>query len=173
MATGGMAMEVRAERTPRSVSVTLDATRLFLPAYMVQLRFEKALTPRVSVALTGGYGSLPSYGNESRGRASATLIGAEMRGYLLGGFDTTGLFVSAEIVQRNASLFFDEHVSSRTFVQGLTVGPTIGVKMVTFGGFTVESRVGAAYVVDDKRRDDGLAHDKIVPTFGVGLGFTL
>jgi hypothetical protein len=159
-------------RAPSRVSVTIDPLRLFLPTFLVQLRFEKALTSNVSIALAGAYGSLKTQGATGPSRTSATMLGVEFRGYVVGRVDEFGVFVAAEVNHRNASLFIDDHLESRSFVSGLTAGPLVGVKMVTVGGFTFESRVGASYVIDDQRWSGG-PRPKIVPNFGVGVGFSL
>ncbi|MGZ3419081.1 MAG: hypothetical protein ACXVEE_14515 [Polyangiales bacterium] len=159
-------------RTSPRVSITIDPLRFFLPAFLVQLRFEKAITSRVSLALAGAYGTLPIQGATGPRRTSATMLGAELRGYVVGRVDGFGVFLSAEIAHRNANLFIDDNFTTRNFVLGLTAGPLIGVKMVTVGGFTFESRVGASYVIDDNRTDNE-PHPKIVPNFSVGVGFTL
>jgi hypothetical protein len=145
--------------------------RLFLPRLLVQLRFEKALSARFSLALAGAYGTLETQGANGPGRASATMLGAEIRAYVLGRVDEVGLFVSAEINHRNAALFVEDHIVTRSFVLGLTAGPVVGLKLVTVGGFTLESRVGASYVIDDQRWA-GAPRPKIVPNFGVGAGFS-
>lgn len=163
--------DYRAHRAKTLVSVTVDPMRLFLPRLLVQLRFEKALSARFSLALAGAYGTLETQGSNGPGRASATMLGAEIRAYVLGRVDEVGLFVSAEINHRNAALFAEDHIVTRNFVLGLTAGPVVGVKLVTIGGFTLESRLGASYVIDDQRWA-GAPRPRIVPNFGVGVGFS-
>lgn len=119
--------------------------------------------------ITGGYGSLPTTGPGGKGRATAVVIGGEVRGYFIGRSDRFGIFAGADVMHRSATLAYQDDIAARTFPLGLTVGALLGTKLVTAGGFTLEARAGAAYVVDDQRINGGA---KLLPSGGVTIGWT-
>jgi len=168
----GTAAVLATERRPsRRVTLTLDPMRLFAPAYMIQLRFEKAVSSRVSFAFAGGYGSLKTQDATGPSRTTASMLAIELRGYLVGQTDGFGLFVSAEVSYREASLFANDHLADRFFPLGISAGPLVGVKIVTVFGLTLESRIGASVMLDDRRHGPD-PKSVIVPNYGIGLGVT-
>lgn len=154
----------------RRTTLSLDVLPLFAPPFVIQPRLERSVTPWLSITLTGGYGSLPKSGPAGKGRASVLAIGGEVRGYVFGGFDRFGVFVAADVMHRSVQgLEVLETLSARTFPLGLTVGGLVGTKLVTRAGFTLEARVGAGYVADDRRPDGGA---RVLPHGGVSAGWT-
>jgi hypothetical protein len=96
-------------------------------------------------------------------------IGGEVRGYVFGGFDRFGVFVAADMMHRSASLELGGSVSTRAYPLGLSLGGLVGTKLVTYGGFTLEARVGASYLVSDRRNEGG---PRVQPHGGVSAGWT-
>lgn len=173
MMAGDLSLESRvtSAREGRTLTVTFDPLRLLAPPADFLLRFERGFGRRASIGIVAGYGSIRKVGSEGRGHVGGTTLGAEARVYVAGAFDATGLFLGAEFVHRSAVLTEDEHLDARYFVPGITVGPVVGLKAVFPGGLTLETRAGASVVVDDQRPPTQ-PRDKVVPTFGVGLGWS-
>ncbi len=159
----------------RTTTITLDPLAIFLPTYVVQLRVERALTQRTSLAVTASAGSLPNVrfvGPKTTDRPSVGVVGAELRRYVVGQGDGFGVFVSADVTVRTAASEPGTKLDARGFVPGMVIGPLAGVKLVTEPGFTIETRVGVGWVARDER-PEGTPRDKVVPigTIGVGWAF--
>lgn len=158
----------------RATTITIDPLALFLPGWVVQVRVERALAKRTSLAITAGAGSLPTVrfvGVGPSERASVGVVGVELRQYLVGRSDRFGLFVSADVTTRSSSAEAGTKLDARGFVPGTVVAPVAGVKLVTESGLAIESRVGIGFVARDER-PEGTPRDKVVPIGTVGLGWT-
>ncbi len=165
------AREVRAGGARRTTTATIDPLSLFLPAWIVQPRIERAFGSRISVAITFGLGSLSRVGPGGKDRASATVVGGEIRAYVRGHSDGFGVFVGADVAFRSAGLLPGERLVASSFPLGLTLGPTVGVKLVTRAGFAVESRLGVGFVASDQR-PEGSSRERVLPIASVGLGWS-
>lgn len=153
----------------RRTTIALDVIPFFSPPWIVQPRIERNTGTAVSIVLTGGYGSLPTFGPNGPGRTTAIALGGEVRGYVVGRSDGFGVFIAGDVMHRNATLEYGADVSARIFPLGLTVGATLGTKLVTSSGFTIEARAGAAYLADDRRVSRG---PRLLPNGSASIGWT-
>ena len=120
----------------RSVSITISPVHLFLP--VVEATVEGRIGPRAGVAGIAGYGAISSGSNDF------TVIegGGQLNYYLLGDFDD-GMQIGVEALYTK----LDGGDGSVTgFGNGLAVGPYVGYKTTTDGGFTFNAQLGAEYL---------------------------
>ena len=153
----------------RTTTIALDVLPLFGPPWLIHARLERRAGARISVSITGGYGSLGMDGPDGPGRAPVITLGGEVRAYVVGGFDGFGVFFAGDFVHRGATLKHAEGISTTSFPLGLTAGAVVGTKLVTAIGFTLEARAGASYVVRDARFEPSA---RLLPHGGVSLGWT-
>jgi len=154
----------RYRRQRSLLTVTIAPLRLFLPAYVVKGAIEVAPVERISLAIAGGFGSLPA---STSGRVSVSTIGGQLRGYFVGGFSDGGIFLGVDSTWSHAS----GPLGTRALTPGFTLGPVAGLKVVVGPGFTLETHLGLGIVVVDDRPDEA-AHDKVVPVWDVRAGWT-
>ena len=167
-ASAGSAESVRSERlrTPH-FTVAIAPAALFLPPTLFKLALEAKLVDHLSLGVSGGIGRLATSGGD--GHATVTTLGGQLRGYFFRAFE--GLYLGADLRYVRPSLDEGEHLSSRSIVPGVTVGPMLGYKVIAFGGFTLDTSFGLGVVAVD-RRSTGQSDDRVVPTWDLGLGYS-
>jgi hypothetical protein len=159
----------------RSVSLTLSPIHLFLPVFEATL--EVRPTDHLGLAVIGGYGSVTlesSLGDST----SFTVyeIGGQVIGYPLDAFES--LQLGAEFIYVHVSS--DELNDSTTSGVGLgyAVGPLVGYKLMTNGGFTFVVQGGIQYFhaeaqAEDSSGNSAEADDRdFIPLLNLNLGWS-
>jgi hypothetical protein len=155
---------------PKMVTVAVSPLSLAWNPYFVEGHVEVRLFGPISVLFRGGAGSFkrePQVSGESD-RAFGWRLGGGVRAY----FDAfnpklAGAFLGIEQKWDEAK----DGARWLHFVPGLTVDLVAGYKLVSVGGFTIETQVGASVVATD-RRPDTLPRPRVVPTWDLAVGYT-
>lgn len=116
------------------VSLTLSPLHLLLP--LVELTGEVRAADDIGLAIIGGYGSISDF--------DVYEIGGQFRYYATGSFDQ-GLELGAEVLHVGVSSPSGS-VNVTGAAAGLAVGPFIGYKLTTRGGFTFDVQGGVQYM---------------------------
>lgn len=127
----------------RDVSVTLSPIHLLFP--VLEVMPEVRATDHFGVAGIFGYGSLTT--DTSTGESidfRVFEIGGQLVGYPLQPFDSLQLGVELLYVSIDADNI--ERTNVRGVGNGLAVGPFVGYKLLTSGGFTFVAQGGIEYV---------------------------
>lgn len=159
----------------RSVSVTLSPIHLLLPIF--ELTVEARVVDHFGLALLGGFGSVTAENNlgESE-KFSAYEVGGQALWYPMKPFH--GLHVGAEVLYLKVESddMNDGRVSGTG--TGLAVGPLIGYKVLTSGGFTFVAQGGVEYVAIQAEANDQAGNSaqedesRWIPLLNLNLGFS-
>ncbi|MCC6215857.1 MAG: hypothetical protein IT376_13415 [Polyangiaceae bacterium] len=160
-----------AEPPPPNVSVTLSPVHLVLP--VVELKVEGRVGEFVGLAAIGGYGST-SVEVDGVSEAFTTFeLGAQVAAYPLQPFRS--LQVGAEVLYVSISGNVEDVEGNG---DGVAVGPFVGYKFATDGGFTFVAQVGAQYLAAQAKAEDAggtsAAADEsaVVPLVNLDLGWS-
>jgi hypothetical protein len=159
------------------VSLTLSPLHLFLP--VVELQAEVRLGDIAGVSAIFGYGSISLEDDVGDAfRASALEAGGQVTFYPLEPFESFQLGLETIFLRLDAD---DETRSGTTitgFGEGLAIGPFIGYKLITEGGFTFFVQGGVEYVAiraeaETSRGDVGEDEDSLwIPLLNLNLGWS-
>ena len=156
--------------TKRSATVALSPLSLAWDPFFVEGHLEVRIFGPVSLLVRGGAGSLkrepPSSGDSDR--VLGWRVGGGIRAY----FDTPNPSLSGAYLAIEQK--WDEAKDGARwlhFVPGLTVDVVAGYKLVSAGGFTLETQIGASVVATD-RRPETLPRPRVVPTWDLAVGYT-
>lgn len=139
------------EPEPRDVSVTLSPLHLIFP--VLELTAELRVVDGFGVSVLGGYGSISvedSLKQEVRFRVFE--IGGQLSWYPLKPFDS--LNVGAELVYLNVDTDELNDAKVSGVAEGVTIGPFVGYKLVTSGGFTFLAQGGFQYLAYEAEARD-------------------
>jgi hypothetical protein len=154
----------------KTVTVAVSPLSLAWNPYFVEGHLEVRLFGPISVLVRGGAGSFKREAPVS-GESDRTFgwrLGGGVRAY----FDAfnpklAGAFLGIEQKWDEAK----DGARWLHFIPGLTVDLVAGYKLVSVGGFTLETQVGASVVATD-RRPDTLPRPRVVPTWDLAIGYT-
>lgn len=129
----------------RNVSLTISPLHLIFP--IVEATLEVRAHDRFSVAGTFGIGSVPvDNGNGTTTKLAAYEVGGQLRGYATGDFDG-GLELGAQLLYVHvASDDLQPGYKVSGTGAGFGVGPFVGYKLMTRGGFTFDAQGGFQYI---------------------------
>ena len=130
---------------PRHVSLTFSPLHLILPVF--EATAEVRVAKSFSVAGTFGIGSVSaSDGLGKTIHASVYEVGGQLRGYATGDFDG-GLELGAQVLYLHiAADDLGSGVKVTGTGAGVGVGPFVGYKLMTRGGFTFDVQGGFQYL---------------------------
>jgi hypothetical protein len=160
----------------RNVSLTMSPLHLFLPVFeaMVELR----VVDGFGVSVIGGYGQVTAEDNlGTEHEFSALELGGQLIWYPLEPFRS--LQLGAEILYIKVETQDEGDQATLTGVgDGVAMGPLVGYKLVTSGGFTFLAQGGFQYVAIRAEASDGAGttasdeQDSIIPLINLNLGWT-
>ena len=135
------------ERPKRHVTIEFEPLHLLYP--IVQFGVEAAVADEFGVLVFGGSGKALVDGTDGLytgpDKASVWEVGGELRYYATGEFGFGGMHVGLEALFMHATIDGPAILAGGAvggLAAGFTVGPNLGWKLVTRGGFTVDSSIG-------------------------------
>ncbi len=134
------------KETPRDVSITISPLHLLLP--VIEAQVEARIYPHFSLSLIAGYGSVTLHSNDPSidGTALDVLeLGGQITGYPLKDFKS--LQLGAEILWLRVSGENVGDTGIAAVVDGTAVGPFVGYKVLTSGGFTFAIQGGFERII--------------------------
>jgi hypothetical protein len=151
------------------------------PLHLILPVFEAMLEVRVidgfGVSVIGGYGQVTAQDQLGEDHEfSATEIGGQLVWYPLEAFDS--LQVGAELLYIKVETEEQAEQATLTGVgDGLAVGPLIGYKLLTSGGFTLVAQGGVEYVAIRAEATDGTnsaseEQERFIPMINFNLGWS-
>jgi hypothetical protein len=160
----------------RDVSITFSPLHLFLP--VAELTLELRAGDFLGVALIGGYGKVPvetSLGDTVR--FTAYEVGGQVVVYPLQPFKSLQLGVEAIYLRVES----DESTSGGVTGIGIgfAVGPLVGYKLITSGGFTFFVQGGFEYIAVRGEAEDSSSgqsasdeDSRVIPLLNLNLGWS-
>lgn len=157
------------------VSITISPVHLFLP--VIELTGEYRVADKIGVSAILGAGRVETGGTTSGGSPENKFLviegGTQFRYYPVGTF-VHGMQLGTEIL----FIYIDRDETDDISVsgEGLAIGPFIGYKVATDGGFTFDTQVGFEYVVARAHREESTtatAAEKSADTFIVLLNLNV
>jgi hypothetical protein len=152
------------ERPTRHVTVSFEPLHLFYP--IVQIGAEVRATDEISIVVFGGSGKAPVLGSDviytGPDKVNVWEVGGEFRYYATGDFSYGGMHVGAEALFMHASIDGPAILAGGAvggLAAGFTVGPNLGWKFVTRGGFTVDSSIGIGFRAAKQSTDPNAPKD--------------
>lgn len=157
------------------VAVTISPLHLILP--VVELTGEFKVAPKVGLAAIAGFGStsakvIDASGDPASFDVSLYELGASARLYVLGDFDH-GMQLGAEALYVHLS---SDASDIKGTAAGFGLGPFVGYKVSTDGGFTFDSQLGFQYIAAsataESDEDSASADDSgVVVLLNLNLGW--
>jgi hypothetical protein len=168
----GAVYESRGLAAKNTVTIALSPLSLLSDPYFVEGHIELRIFGPVSVLFRGGAGSFKREPPSSDPSASDRGLGWRFGGGARAYFDArnpllAGAFFGIEEKWDDAK----DGARWLHFVPGLTLDFVAGYKLVTAGGFTLETQLGASAVATD-RRPDTMPRPRVVPTWDIAIGYT-
>lgn len=166
-----------APKPSRWLSLTFSPLHLLMP--VVEVEAELQVVPHFGLGFIGGIGSInaeavdSSYPDQT---FSVYELGGQVLGYPLRDFSS--LQLGAEVMWLHVSTATYEGASVEANAGGVAVGPLVGYKVLTDGGFTFVAQAGFQYVAVQARASDNQgnsarADDKdIIPLLNLNLGWS-
>ena len=157
------------ERPKRHVTISFEPLHLFYP--IVQLGAEVAIADEFSVSVFGGAGKAPVDFFVGSGvtvpytgpdKVNVWEVGGELRYYATGDFAFGGMHVGVEALFMHASIDGPAILAGGAvggLAAGFSVGPNLGWKFVTRGGFTVDSSIGIGFRAAKQSTDPNAPSD--------------
>lgn len=159
----------------RSVSLTLSPLHLILPVF--ELTAEVRVVDHFGLAVIGGYGSVTVEDNLGQSeKFSAWELGGQAVWYPMKPFD--GLHVGAELLYLKVESDDLQDGEIRGAGNGLAVGPLVGYKLLTSGGFTFVAQGGLEYVAIEAEANDTAGNSaseedsRWLPLLNLNLGYS-
>jgi len=160
----------------RSVSLTFSPIHLILP--ILEVTAEVRVVDHLGIAALGGYGTVSAETTTSASsqRFDAYELGGQLIWYPSHEFD--GLEVGAEFLYVNVSADnIDQSTVSGVGV-GWALGPMVGYKLVTDGGFTFVAQGGLQHVQlsaqasDNSGASSSAEDSKWIPLLNLNIGWS-
>jgi hypothetical protein len=130
------------EEPARRVSLTISPIHLLFPVF--ELNVEVRLVDHLSIAAIGGYGSITLENSLGEGTTFDVYeVGGQITGYPLKSFES--LQLGAEFLYAHVSSDDINETSTTGVGIGYAIGPFIGYKLMTDGGFTFVVQGGVQY----------------------------
>ncbi len=154
----------------RNVSLTLSPLHLLLP--IVELTAEVRLVNHFSAAVLGGYGSVST----DTEKFAAYELGAQLLAHPMQPFHGLQLGVELLYLKIDADDLQDGKV--RGSGTGLAVGPLVGYKLLTSGGFTFVAQGGVQYLAVKAEASDNAGNsaeaddNDFIPLLNLNLGYS-
>jgi hypothetical protein len=167
----------KVQEKPRYVSLTFSPLHLLSP--IVELQVEGMVTPHFGLAALGGYGTIKATSANSTlddTRFTAYELGLQLVGYPLRDFSS--LQLGAELLWLKISTDSLEGREISGNAGGLAIGPFIGYKLLTSGGFTFFAQGGFQYIAaqaDVADTEGNTGHDEastIIPLLNLNIGWS-
>ena len=159
----------------RHVSITLSPIHLILPIF--ELNAEIRAGDFLGIGIIGGIGQISvenSLGQKEK--FSAYELGAQLNIYPLKPFESLHFGIEA-LYLRVATEDRADTISG--VGEGLAIGPMVGYKLITSGGFTFVAQGGVEYVVIQAEAEDSStgqqAQDegsRVIPLLNLNLGWS-
>ena len=140
------------------VSVTFNPLRLFVPVF--EAAAEVRLMPALGVAGIGGIGSVKIQG----AHFTVTEVGGQIVAYPLGDFRS--LQLGGEVLWLHIN---GNKADISAAAAGIAVGPFVGYKLITRGGFTFSVQGGGQYVIAQAQATDAQGNSATGSASGFGL----
>jgi hypothetical protein len=163
-----------AKKPERNFSLSISPLHLVLP--LVELTGELRVSDHVGLSVIAGYGSLELESNDpdvDETRASVIEVGAQASWYPLRKFES--LVLGAEVLW----MHLEADVGDITGIgAGVAVGPFVGYKLITRGGFTFLVQGGAQYLAVQAQAEDSAGarqedeDSHIIPLINLNLGWS-
>lgn len=162
------------EEPTRTVSITMSPIHLIAPIFeaMVEVR----PTDHFGIALIGGYGRVSVTDNNETVSFRAYEIGGQASFYPMDAFDNLALGLEVLYINVDTDELHDAKISG--VGEGIAVGPFVGYKLITSGGFTFVVQGGAEYVALRAKASDtagNTAKDddtRFIPLINLNLGWS-
>jgi hypothetical protein len=138
---------------------------------------EVRVAERIGVSLIGGYGKVKAESSYGETRSFPVYeVGGQLAVYPMSSFD--GLQVGMEALYLHVSVD-DAESDVKAAAAGFAVGPLVGYKLVTSGGFTFLAQGGIEYVAiraeasSTSTSESATAGDsRIIPLLNLNLGWS-
>lgn len=161
---------------PKNVSITLSPLHLILPMFEAML--EVRVVDGFGIAVLGGYGQVSA--EDSFGETyefDAYELGGQLAWYPLEAFRS--LAVGAELLYVNVQTEeSDANVDVTGIGEGFAIGPFVGYKLVTTGGFTFLVQGGVQYLAiqaeasNSAGQSESDEESRVIPMLNLNLGWT-
>ncbi len=151
------------EAPPRHVTLTISPVHLIGPFGELTAEFRAA--EKIGLSIIGGVGRMPIRGAGAGARYWDA--GAQFRYYMTGSFDDGGLNVGAEVLYLHAP----KDVDATAVGANLTASATVGWKLATPIGFTIDSQFGVSTLVVKQHKDGEGDTLQLLGNLGVGWTF--
>jgi hypothetical protein len=154
----------------RNVSLTLSPVHLLAP--VLELTGEVRVVNHFGVAAIGGYGSLTVEGE----RFKVWELGGQLLAYPMNPFH--GLHLGAELLYVKVDANDLQSGTVRGSGNGLAVGPLVGYKVLTGGGFTFVVQGGVQYIAARAEASDSAGNSaeaddqKFIALLNLNLGYS-
>lgn len=159
----------------RNVSLTLSPIHLLLPIF--ELTAEARVVDHFGLAVLGGFGSVTAENNAGESeKFSAYEVGGQALWYPMKPFH--GLHLGAEALYLKIASDDMNDGQVRGTGTGLAVGPLVGYKVLTSGGFTFVAQGGVEYVAIQAEANDKAGNSaqedesRWIPLLNLNLGFS-
>lgn len=169
----GAGASVAQEPQPRNVSLTLSPIHLIFP--VLELTGEVRLTDHFGLAGIFGYGSIEASDGLETHRFKVLEAGGQLSGYVLAPFDS--LHFGLELLYVNVS--GDNRTGTVSGVgEGVAVGPFVGYKLITSGGFTFVAQGGVQYMAvraeakDTAGNTDSAEQKSVIALLNLNIGWS-
>jgi hypothetical protein len=165
------------QKPTRYVSLTISPLHLLSP--ILELQVEGMVTPHLGLAAIGGYGSIKATAaNSTLENTSFTAyeLGMQVVGYPLQDFSS--LQLGAELLWLKIDTDSLEGREISGSAGGIAVGPLIGYKLLTSGGFTFFAQGGFEYIVakaDVADTQGNTGHEEastFIPLLNLNIGWS-
>jgi len=140
------------------VSITVNPLRLFIPLF--EASAEVRLMPALGLAGIGGLGSVKVHG----ARFTVKEVGGQVVVYPLGDFRS--LELGGEVLWLHVD---GGNADISATAAGVGVGPFVGYKLITRGGFTFSVQGGGQYVFAQADASDSQGNSATASADGFGL----
>ncbi len=128
----------------------MSPIHLILPVFepMVEIR----VVDGFGVSVLGGYGSAKVEDSGQDVRFRVFELGAQLSWYPLEAFQS--LIAGAELLYVNVDTDELDNAEVRGVAEGVAVGPFVGYKLITSGGFTFLAQGGVQYLAIEAEAED-------------------
>jgi len=158
----------------RTVSLTLSPVHLIFP--LLELMAEVRPVDHLGLAVIGGYGTVSAESSSGTEKFKAYELGAQALWYPMKPFH--GLHVGAELLYVKVESDELNQGDVKGTGTGLAVGPLIGYKVLTSGGFTFVAQGGAEYIAVEAEASDQVGNSsqkddsRWIPLLNLNLGYS-
>jgi len=159
------------------VSITFSPLHLLSPIF--ELQIEAMVTSHFSVAAIGGIGSIKAESTDpviDDEKFAAYVLGLQLTGYPLRDFSSLQLGAELLWIKVSTENFDGREITADA--GGVALGPFIGYKLLTNGGFTFFAQGGFQYAVVQAQASDSVGNSAqeeqsaFIPLLNLNLGWS-